>query len=516
VTPFLQFRLWLRDGPRAQHVGVVLLVVAVIGLLIASIAADDDGDVVASGPGGTFVVLPDGSAGGPVAGPSTDGLGGPGATVPAVTGGSGGAVPGAGGDTAGGTDTGATPGAGAATGPRTASDRGVTADEIKIGFLIVNPGGLDDGGFALGLRTDVDKIVDAFVADVNGRGGINGRKLVAVKRKTDPTNQEDQVAACAAMTKDQQVFAVFHTAALIFANTQKCFTQDNAMPLFGTYPLSADFQAAGNGLDVSITKNLDRVAGDWGAAARELGFLKAGQRVGIFTDKCEPSNRVLKTRLVPEIQQANVASITFAEVACDPAAQQTEVPNAVLKLKSAGVTHAFLATAYVGVQNFLQSAELQDFRPKYFTSEYDGLDNDLFLKNFPEEQWDRVQGITSGYGGSRAAGHQPPPEIGKCSAMVEKAGLPPLDDRPASSEGVALCDELTNVFVPAATKAGVNLTRATLAAAIQSMGRFPSAISPDSSFGPGKFSARDSISTIEWRRECKCVVRISEFRKGKY
>jgi ABC-type branched-subunit amino acid transport system substrate-binding protein len=510
MTPFLQFRLWLRDGPRAQHVGVVLLAVAVIGLLVASVAGDDDdaANEVLGGPAATQL-LPNGV---PIVGGDTAGTlpgGGPIATIA-------GGAPAAGTPGGAGTPGATTPGAAAASGPRTASDRGVSADEIKLGFLIVNPGGLDDGGFALGLRTDVDKIVDALIKHVNDRGGVNGRRLVAVKRKTDPTNQEDQVAACAAMTRDAQVFAVLNTAATIFANTQKCFTQDNATPMFHTYPLSAAFQAAAGGLDVATTKNLDRVAGDWGAAARDLGFLKGGEKVGIFTDKCEPSNTVLHTTFNNEIQKSRPESVTFAEVACDPAAQQTEVPNAVLKMKSAGVTHAFLATAYVGVQNFLQSAELQGFRPEYFTSDYDGLANDLFVKNFPEEQWDRVRGITSGYNGWIAAGNKQTAEVTACSRIAEQAGLPPMDHSPHSSEAVALCDELINVFVPAAKAAGVNLTRQSLAASVQGLGKYPSAISPDSSFGPGKLSGQDAIVTIEWRKECHCVVQIDQYRKAKY
>src|SRR5206468_3351009 len=144
---------------------------------------------------------------------------------------------------------------------------------------------------------------------------------------------------------------------------------------------------------------LDRIAKEWANAAKELGFIKGGEKVGIFTDQCEPSNTVLRKVLVPALKAVGTQEPKIAATNCSPEAQQSEVPGIVVQMKSAGITPRVMATSYVGVHNFLQTADGQAYKPKYFASDYDGLTSDLFTKNFSENQWDRVKGITVGYNG---------------------------------------------------------------------------------------------------------------------
>jgi hypothetical protein len=359
-------------------------------------------------------------------------------------------------------------------------------------------------------------VVKALVAHVNAHGGVGGRQVEAVIRKTDPVSQEDQVAACTAMASDSRVFAVVGTAALIYAATQRCITTESRLPMIHSYALSHAFQAAAGGYDITSAPDLDRIAAEWATTAADTGSVTPDSKVGVFTDACEPSNTVMKTTFAQRLQAAGVSNITFAEVDCDPAAQQTQVPNAVLRLKSAGVDHAFLATAYIGVQNFLQNAQLQGWHPKYFTSPYDGLASDLFDKNFPKEQWDRTPSIVYGTVATAPGGEATAPGFAGCADIVARAGLAPMHNDVANAEALGLCEHFLQIFVPAATAAGPNLTRDGFVASVQSMGPYVSALYQSASFGPGKVSAADAVALAEWRQECRCFVRTSEYRPARF
>ena len=72
------------------------------------------------------------------------------------------------------------------TGPTelTASFRGVTADSIKIGIMIVDYSKI---AFAVDFnRGDQQEIVQIFIDDINANGGILGRKIVPVYKIYNP------------------------------------------------------------------------------------------------------------------------------------------------------------------------------------------------------------------------------------------------------------------------------------------------------------------------------------------
>lgn len=75
--------------------------------------------------------------------------------------------------------------------PRTASDKGITADEISITTIS------DPGGPKPGLDQGIFDSMDAFAAWCNSLGGINGRKLKVNKRDAKITQYKEKVAeAC--------------------------------------------------------------------------------------------------------------------------------------------------------------------------------------------------------------------------------------------------------------------------------------------------------------------------------
>ena len=90
----------------------------------------------------------------------------------------------------------------------TASFRGVTADTIRVGFVDV-----DFERLATEFGVDVNSpdtglIMEALIADLNDRGGINGRMVEVVVETFLPVGTTTADAACVKMVEDEQVFAV--------------------------------------------------------------------------------------------------------------------------------------------------------------------------------------------------------------------------------------------------------------------------------------------------------------------
>jgi ABC-type branched-subunit amino acid transport system substrate-binding protein len=492
----------------------------VIALLAVSFVPEHHSTPAASAPAGLVSGAGQGGAqGAPGADEAAGAAGGGGA------GAAGSLAAGArrGGAAGGGEETGAlAPGGAAGALKLTASDVGVTADSVKVGFLIVNLAGLNATGQALGLRGDISQVVDAYVAEVNRLGGINGRKVVAVKRPTDTTNQGDGIAACTYMLKDQKVFGVIDTFGAVYEAVQRCFSLDGHAPFSHSYVLSESFQAAGKGMDVAALLNLDRQARTWSLAAKEKGFIKGGEKVGVITDTCEPSHSVVDKVLVPGIKAAGAASVKTVLIDCDTGSQTSQVPNAVLQLKTAGVTHVFPAVSFVAATNFFQNADAQAWKPKYFLSDFYGLTTDLFSKNFSPNQMNGVRAVTTTYSGWQAAGKGVPPGAQVCSDALTRHGVPGITDINTDAEALGLCDQFLDIFVAGAKKAGPNLTRVGWAQAVQQLGRIQLASNDTSVFGPGKFSGGDSVADIEWRADCPygpyrprpCWVALGGYRPG--
>lgn len=87
---------------------------------------------------------------------------------------------------------------------------GVTADTILIGYPIIDFDGLNQN-FNLGLQYEnYTPVIDAWVADFNAKGGVNGRMLEVLVEPYIPSQifaaQAEEV--CLRLTEDTQVFVV--------------------------------------------------------------------------------------------------------------------------------------------------------------------------------------------------------------------------------------------------------------------------------------------------------------------
>src|SRR4051794_3698205 len=129
-----------------------------------------------------------------------------------------------------------TPGATTTTTKGTAV--GVTRTTIKLGIAMIDfaciPAAFND------FEEPLEKAgYQAFVDEINGHGGINGRKIVPVYKTVCPLAETDGMAACTAFSDDSKVFAVVGEFGQITPDIPLCITKQHHLPLI-TYGITQD------------------------------------------------------------------------------------------------------------------------------------------------------------------------------------------------------------------------------------------------------------------------------------
>src|SRR5581483_9958020 len=332
MTPWMQVRLWYRKASPNQRLGAFSAIGIVISLLVASIAVtpsssgNHDAAVATAGSGGD-------SAGGlPGADAGTSGTAG---------GAESSGAQGASGQTAGGTTL-------------TASDRGVTSKQITIGFMLQNAAGLDKAGFSTGQRGDGTKYITALANWVNKNGGVDGRSIVPVARYTDPTNVDDQAAACRAMTDDAKVFAVDDTASMLDTASLDCLTNltKGNTPLVHAIEWSTDWAKRSGGNDVSYQAAVDRISITWARDLAAIGWLQPGAVVGILGDKCPATEPTVENVLGPALKAKGAKDVVYGLHDCDIQSVATQPSNIVTQFRLKGVTNVLIVSNFVAGQIF--------------------------------------------------------------------------------------------------------------------------------------------------------------------
>jgi len=110
---------------------------------------------------------------------------------------------------------------------------GVTAEEVKVGFIIIDQTRLQATlGFESPDSGDVEGQIETLAEYVNSRGGIGGRDMVPVIRVydalTDSAVNEEKL--CRAFTEDDQVFAVVMLG-MFQENARPCYASQETLML---------------------------------------------------------------------------------------------------------------------------------------------------------------------------------------------------------------------------------------------------------------------------------------------
>jgi ABC-type branched-subunit amino acid transport system substrate-binding protein len=522
---------------RSRANSAVLLIGVVIGLLVAGLAipfafgeritttaaapgsdalsAEGLAEVAAGGAGGSDPALPDPAlpdpalpdqAGGAAPGaPGTDPAGEvPGAGAGPVGTDGGAESDGAAGGQATGPSGGAGTGEGAAQQPRTATDRGVTADAIKVGFTLIDTGGLSQVGVGIGVTAEQQEAAwRAYVKDINKRGGINGRQVVPVFAKFDPLDQDSQRKACLRLTQDEKVFAVgggFNAPVAI-----SCVTRENQTPLFSGFPGTLDeIYQQSNGLFVTFYPRASRLMDITVAALDAAGKLK-GRTIGILNTFANDPNGTTGEALEKSLKARGHNVKRRVNLSADSGTASSQVSVEVSQFQREGINTVFLLNGVVSATQFVQQADNQGYLPAYHMTDWSNNNNDFVVQNMPRS-FEGTIGTThtTGNGNKMPAGPENA-QSARCRKVYDQNSGRKLAARGTAEYGATTqaCDAVL-AFEKAAKAAGTQLTRRRIAAAVQTLDSFPIANWGPGRFGSGKPDFSDQVRFHVFRSACKC------------
>lgn len=429
-----------------------------------------------------------------------------------------------GGDTAstavaapGATDSGGVSGPGGAIGAKAGATAGsargggvaaaplaATKGTVKIGFGY--PKNLSAVYAAFGANNltgdDWKVYIDPIVAWVNAHGGLGGRSVTPVYHATDATNgtfQSQAEAACAAFTQDDKVFAVVGT--VLAENEGDCLAKANTPFIAQTASLfeRANYTRNPGFMYQPFMISAER-QGPWIDALVAQGFFGKAPKIGLL-DMDHPMYKrfaegVIRPRLAAHgLSIAESASFTTPDSAASAGGLFTQASNAVLRFRSAGVTHIILSPSGSAIPfAFMQPAESQGYRPRYALN---SLDVPAFLtQNVPLAQLNGALGVgwlpaSDLFYKEVAHGVNPAEDL--CYEITKRNG----------DEVKRYCDGL--FFLKAALDRATEFSPAGLRAAVESLGTgYDSPWTLATRFGPGRFDGGRQMRPLAFVGECGC------------
>jgi hypothetical protein len=377
--------------------------------------------------------------------------------------------------------------------PLTDSDRGVTATKIKVVFPRADLGPI---GQATGLTTteNEETAINAFVNDINSRGGINGRLIDPEIVKYNPLDDAEMRADCKDWTESQEVFAVVDSYGW-HDDHQLCITQEGHTPLISKWTTVTDWTDRGSpylwwtGPDsVEVLDNL--VASSADVLRTKKYSVIAGDRQG---------DQLALAYLKESLARAGVpAPFSIETIAFSEQAASTQTPLIVQKLKLNQVTAVLPVLSFLSLLQYVQAEDSQSFYPQLLLSDYESEIQAML--GMAELKYKKALQNTVGPTAFRLGSNEDPsgytPLGLTCSDQFHKQD--PSFQQNLEGPGAAMtwCQNIY-LFAQAATMAGNNLTRDTFNSAMSQIKGFGASVVPDLTFGEGVHAGPHFYRTVQ-------------------
>jgi hypothetical protein len=371
MSPFQEFRLWLRRAPAAERAsaGVAAAVVFAVLIWVLIPSSASGGGQSTLGFGGALPSNGSGTGGTGPAGPNAGAATGPGTGLGSGAG--TGTGPGAG----SGAGTGANNGVGSATGHNggrscpSSNAKGVTNSQIKIGIGIVNILGLNNNGtFGTASVQLQEQAYKAAIDDLNARGGVACRKIAYKYYQLDPSSQSGLSSACTQMSSDG-IFALLDSGGFAQASTAyDCFSKYKIVYI-GSYLVDEDVREQ-NYPYIFEFGSYDRIYYNTVTGLTSLGFTSASngfKKLGIIYRSCFPNVVNRTVAWWKSIAHLATSQITTASLGCTQTGvtPDSTIRRAVIALQNAHVTHVSYVESVADIGSFTKDAQQQGAHFKY-------------------------------------------------------------------------------------------------------------------------------------------------------
>jgi ABC-type branched-subunit amino acid transport system substrate-binding protein len=426
--------------------------------------------------------------------------------------------------------TGSTPGTGGGgasadpnsvcgTGEKTASDQGVTADTIKIGFASVL------GAILPEYTVRIKNMAKAWVKEINSQGGICGRMVEGVFENATYNDPTSQVALCTKLALDEKVFAAVAYTSFDTEAGQTCLTTQHKVPLIAWDQLTTKSyeEAAGYLWLQRFDESL--MLRNWVKTMVDKGYVKPSNKIGVLYQGTPQDTEAVQQTLLPELEANGIKPVSVFKSAPDTDGASKEMSAAVLQFQQDGVDYVFPVASIFIKQAFVHAAADQKYFPRYTDSDIkDGCGQLLttFQLGYPPAAYDKTICVTAHETGTSPAnqksqfGEDITSDFYKYAEEVYTKWSGGGYDSPPQSK-----DELTYGFdtytvgfvnatvgggvmlwADAARRAGPNLTREAWTKAMATITDFKqTAFAPHFSFGPKKWSGPDMLRVVQYHAE---------------
>jgi ABC-type branched-subunit amino acid transport system substrate-binding protein len=482
---------------------------------LGGLAGDAEGpqaaaDATDDGAGASTGAEDDASGGGA----SGDGLRSPEVAEPADGGSSNGQDGTAGGGGGGGDGNGSGSSGGGGDGGRlTASDRGVSEETIRLGVLVMDTGGAGNIGIGVaGINPQAQQEAwQAFIDEVNDRGGVGGRMIEPVYRVYDVLSQESMRSACLYLTQDERVFAVVDSGGF-FGAAVLCVTDENETPLLvtGSTGIPTELFDRSHGRLFTLFMDGRRAMYNLANEAHKLGALD-GRTIGILTDE-RPGQPETTEHLERALGRLGYEVAYTASLDADLSTGASRVPIEVQQMRSAGVDAVILIGSIVYANQFAQTADSQRWYPQYFVTDWQNGSTDVYGQPMPDS-YDGAIAISAVRTNEEKVDLPEPSDSAACM-QVHRERTGTRVERGSNEYGsyIRSCT-IIELFEAAAGDAGSQLTRAGFLDALAGQGKMSLGELGPGSFTPEKHNAADHVRTLRWRSDCRCYLPQDRFRR---
>ena len=376
-----------------------------------------------------------------------------------------------------------------------ASAPGVTAETITVGVITPDLVDLFDLGLTDINNGPVEEMWEVLFADINDRGGINGRQLEMVYDKYNPVLNQSADDACLRLTQDNEVFIILGAIAGPAIDSVLCFVEQNpTMMIGGThteahYPRSkVPWFAVGAQVQRRHTATLEMYD--------ELGLLDG--RIATYDDSSEHES-VTEDVVLPALDEMGievVESFSSTIPQGDEVALQAQAETYYEVMKDEDIDTVIIVQSQIafGIAHLRElgfEGEILAIDSGSLTNTIGGLD---------ERDPATYEGTYSPMGLTRQEAYDD--ELAQaCFAIWEEARpdqpvINPLEvpnREPNLAGGLTAPCQYLQIFTEAATFAGVDLNEETLVAGYDQIGEFSLASVPLASLGPDKYDASDGL-----------------------
>jgi ABC-type branched-subunit amino acid transport system substrate-binding protein len=397
---------------------------------------------------------------------------------------------------------------------------GVDSRHVYVGFPTNNDASSASHNLGLSGLDFGDQVgqVHAVVDELNRRGGLLGRTVVAVVHDMSTASLETNAASqaqatCNALTVDRPVAAVVNIVAAIDNDTFFRCLAKHRTPLFSGGFVPVDHQLL-NSYAPFLYKlpaaDFDAFGPAWIARLQARGYFggwdtaravatSAPAAVGLLYADLQPSSRIF-AKLKQELRRRGIAvKAEFAYDASSLSGESSAMSSAVLQFRSKGVTH--LLSDASDVQLFMSAADSQGYKPRYGLNSY--LAPQLQAGNAPGQLVGSIGvGWVPAADVARTENPGPNPGEAGCRTTMKKAG------QDLSSYGVeliafSLCDGV-GLFATG-TRAGGSTDAVVLRRALNLAGpRFLPALTFRSGVNANSATLSAAGRDFAWQTSCSC------------